>query len=144
MDAPSSEPVAVPAVRLHRSGTDQFGHRSARFAEVAVRSCERQEIEIFHPDDPLGGSHLAQRRTTFVHQLHQTLRGVVSDARCECGDQSRRVRGGSPHAVGVDVEDGHGHVYLRSVPYSWAAILQPEGWTAEKSGKLANPLVSGG
>lgn len=47
-------------------------------------------------------------------------------------------------AVGVDVEDGHGHVYLRSVPYSWAAILQPEGWTAEKSGKLANPLVSGG
>jgi uncharacterized membrane protein len=44
-------------------------------------------------------------------------------------------------AVAVDVPDGHGHVYVKDVANAWAAILQPPGWTAEKTEKL-RPLLS--
>ncbi len=43
-------------------------------------------------------------------------------------------------AVAVDVPDGHGHVYVRDVANAWAAILQPPGWTADKTEKL-RPLL---
>jgi uncharacterized membrane protein len=43
-------------------------------------------------------------------------------------------------AVAVDVPDGHGHVYVRDVANAWAAIMQPPGWTAEKTEKL-RPLL---
>jgi uncharacterized membrane protein len=44
-------------------------------------------------------------------------------------------------AVAVDVPDGHGHVYVRDVANAWAEILQPPGWTPEKTAKL-RPLLS--
>lgn len=44
-------------------------------------------------------------------------------------------------AVAVDVPDGHGHVYVKDVANAWAAILEPPGWTAEKTEKL-RPLLS--
>jgi uncharacterized membrane protein len=44
-------------------------------------------------------------------------------------------------AVAVDVPDGHGHVYVKDVANAWAAILQPPGWTPEKTEKL-RPLLS--
>ncbi len=44
-------------------------------------------------------------------------------------------------AVAVDVPDGHGHVYIKDVANAWAAILQPPGWTPEKTEKL-RPLLS--
>jgi uncharacterized membrane protein len=39
-------------------------------------------------------------------------------------------------AVAVDVPDGHGHRYVKDVANSWAAILQPPGWTPEKTERL--------
>lgn len=39
-------------------------------------------------------------------------------------------------AVAVDVPDGHGHRYVQSVVDGWAAVLQPPGWTAEKTARL--------
>jgi uncharacterized membrane protein len=45
-------------------------------------------------------------------------------------------------AVAVDVPDGHGHVYVRDVANAWAAILQPPGWTPEKTAKLRPILRS--
>jgi uncharacterized membrane protein len=44
-------------------------------------------------------------------------------------------------AVAVDVPDGHGHVYVRDVANAWASILQPPGWTPEKTEKL-RPLLT--
>ncbi|HVQ49502.1 MAG TPA: alpha/beta-hydrolase family protein [Mycobacterium sp.] len=44
-------------------------------------------------------------------------------------------------AVAVDVPDGHGHVYVKDVANAWADILQPPGWTPEKTEKL-RPLLS--
>jgi uncharacterized membrane protein len=44
-------------------------------------------------------------------------------------------------AVAVDVPDGHGHVYIKDVVNAWAAILQPPGWTPEKTEKL-RPLLT--
>lgn len=43
-------------------------------------------------------------------------------------------------AVAVDVPDGHGHVYVRDVANAWASIMQPPGWTPEKTDKL-RPLL---
>lgn len=39
-------------------------------------------------------------------------------------------------AVAVDVPDGHGHRYVKNVVNAWAAILQPPGWTPEKTERL--------
>jgi len=39
-------------------------------------------------------------------------------------------------AVAVDVPDGHGHHYVKDVVNAWAAVLQPAGWTPEKTEKL--------
>ncbi|KUH69894.1 hypothetical protein AU184_13815 [Mycolicibacterium novocastrense] len=44
-------------------------------------------------------------------------------------------------AVAVDVPDGHGHVYVKDAANAWAAILQPPGWTPEKTQRL-RPLLS--
>ncbi|MDT5095738.1 MAG: hypothetical protein QOH60_5101 [Mycobacterium sp.] len=39
-------------------------------------------------------------------------------------------------AVAVDVPDGHGHRYVRNVVDAWAAILNPPGWTPQKTKDL--------
>jgi uncharacterized membrane protein len=39
-------------------------------------------------------------------------------------------------AVAIDVPDGHGHRYVRDVVNAWAAVLQPPGWTPEKTERL--------
>jgi uncharacterized membrane protein len=44
-------------------------------------------------------------------------------------------------AVAVDVPDGHGHVYIKDVANAWARILEPPGWTPEKTEKL-RPLLT--
>lgn len=44
-------------------------------------------------------------------------------------------------AVSTGVPDGHGHFYLAAIPAAWAEILQPPGWTPEKTEKLI-PLLS--
>ncbi len=44
-------------------------------------------------------------------------------------------------AVAVDVPDGHGHVYIKDVANAWAQILQPPGWTPEKTERL-RPLLT--
>ncbi|MET0699270.1 MAG: alpha/beta-hydrolase family protein [Mycobacterium sp.] len=43
-------------------------------------------------------------------------------------------------AVAVDVPDGHGHRYVRDVVNGWAAVLQPPGWTPEKT-ELLRPML---
>lgn len=43
-------------------------------------------------------------------------------------------------AVAIDVPSGHGHHYTRDVADAWAAVLQPPGWTPEKTAKL-RPLL---
>jgi len=44
-------------------------------------------------------------------------------------------------AVSTSVPDGHGHTYLEGIPYSWAAILEPPGWTLEKTQQLIPHLT---
>ncbi len=39
-------------------------------------------------------------------------------------------------AVAVDVPDGHGHRYIKDVVNAWAAVMQPPGWTPEKTERL--------
>ncbi len=39
-------------------------------------------------------------------------------------------------AVAVDVPDGHGHHYVKDVVNAWAAVLQPPGWTPDKTERL--------
>jgi len=46
-------------------------------------------------------------------------------------------------AVAVDVPDGHGHRYIRDAANAWAAILQPPGWTPDKTQRLRPILADG-
>ena len=39
-------------------------------------------------------------------------------------------------AVAVDVPDGHGHHYVKDAVNAWAAVLQPPGWTPDKTERL--------
>ena len=39
-------------------------------------------------------------------------------------------------AVAVDVPDGHGHHYVKDVVNAWAGVLQPPGWTPDKTERL--------
>ena len=39
-------------------------------------------------------------------------------------------------AVAIDVPDGHGHRYVKDVVNGWATVLQPPGWTPEKTERL--------
>ncbi|MCH9723044.1 MAG: alpha/beta-hydrolase family protein [Actinomycetia bacterium] len=39
-------------------------------------------------------------------------------------------------AVAVDVPDGHGHRYVKDAVNAWAAVMQPPGWTPEKTERL--------
>ncbi|WP_420714118.1 alpha/beta hydrolase [Gordonia sp. SL306] len=39
-------------------------------------------------------------------------------------------------AVAVNVPDGHGHDYMSAIPYAWAAMLEPPGWTDVKTEAL--------
>jgi uncharacterized membrane protein len=43
-------------------------------------------------------------------------------------------------AVAVDVPSGHGHHYDLDVANGWAAVLQPPGWTPQKTARL-RPLL---
>jgi len=43
-------------------------------------------------------------------------------------------------AVATGVPQGHGHVYVADVANGWAAVLEPPGWTPEKTAKL-RPLL---
>jgi uncharacterized membrane protein len=43
-------------------------------------------------------------------------------------------------AVALDVPAGHGHVYVADLANGWAAVLQPQGWTPEKTDRL-RPLL---
>ena len=45
-------------------------------------------------------------------------------------------------AVAVDVPDGHGHRYVKDVANAWADVLQPPGWTPEKTDRLRTMLHS--
>ncbi|MGV9712008.1 alpha/beta hydrolase [Gordonia sp. NPDC003424] len=44
-------------------------------------------------------------------------------------------------AVSTSVPDGHGHDYLSAIPYAWAQILEPPGWTEEKTKALLPRLT---
>ncbi|HIW92256.1 MAG TPA: alpha/beta-hydrolase family protein [Candidatus Corynebacterium avicola] len=44
-------------------------------------------------------------------------------------------------AVSLDVPDGYGHNYVSGIPVAWAEILEPDGWTDEKTEELI-PLLS--
>jgi uncharacterized membrane protein len=43
-------------------------------------------------------------------------------------------------AVATGVPAGHGHVYVADVANGWAAVLEPPGWTPEKTAKLRSLL----
>lgn len=43
-------------------------------------------------------------------------------------------------AVAVDVPEGHGHRYVKDVVNGWAAVLQPPGWTPDRTERLRSTV----
>ncbi|NOK15730.1 alpha/beta hydrolase [Corallococcus carmarthensis] len=44
--------------------------------------------------------------------------------------------------LGMEVPAGHGHVYTAEHVDGWAALLRPEGWSADQTARLRNLLLS--
>jgi uncharacterized membrane protein len=43
-------------------------------------------------------------------------------------------------AIAASAPIGHGHYYIDTPVYAWAAVYAPEGWTNQKSDDLQNYL----
>jgi uncharacterized membrane protein len=46
-----------------------------------------------------------------------------------------------PFATGVPA--GHGHVYKREYVDAWARVLQPPGWTDDRTARLRQIIATG-
>ncbi|MGK2866479.1 MAG: alpha/beta hydrolase [Mycobacterium sp.] len=121
---------------------------NVRFSAVASKDLGR-------PDDPWG-----QPRVVYLQHASDPIAWWNPDLLFAKPDWLREPRGydvsprmewipvvtflqvSADMAVAVDVPDGHGHVYVRDVANAWAAILQPPGWTAEKTERLRPTLRS--
>ncbi|RYZ34080.1 MAG: hypothetical protein EOO72_13415, partial [Myxococcaceae bacterium] len=44
--------------------------------------------------------------------------------------------------LGMEVPAGHGHVYTAEHVDGWAALLRPEGWSADQTARLRNLLLA--
>lgn len=121
---------------------------NVRFSAVASKDLDR-------PDDPWG-----QPRVVYLQHASDPIAWWNPDLLFSKPDWLRERRGydvsprmewipvvtflqvSADMAVAVDVPDGHGHVYVRDVANAWAAILQPPGWTPEKTERLRPTLRS--
>ncbi|MGB5112525.1 MAG: alpha/beta-hydrolase family protein [Mycobacterium sp.] len=121
-----------------------------------VRFSAKAAQDLVRPDDPWG-----QPRAVYLQHASDPIAWWNPDLLFAKPDWLREPRGydvsprmewipvvtflqvSADMAVCVDVPDGHGHVYARDVANAWAAILQPPGWTPEKTDRLRPVLRSG-
>ncbi|MGK2904031.1 MAG: alpha/beta hydrolase [Mycobacterium sp.] len=121
-----------------------------------VRFSAKAAQDLGRPDDPWG-----QPRAVYLQHASDPIAWWNPDLLFAKPDWLREPRGydvsprmewipvvtflqvSADMAVSVDVPDGHGHVYVRDVANAWAAILQPPGWTPEKTDRLRPVLRSG-
>jgi len=121
---------------------------NVRFSAIAAKDLGR-------PDDPWG-----QPRVVYLQHASDPIAWWNPDLLFAKPDWLKEPRGydvsprmewipvvtflqvSADMAVAVDVPDGHGHVYVRDVANAWAAILQPPGWTPEKTERLRPTLRS--
>lgn len=120
-----------------------------------VRFSAKASQDLGRPDDPWG-----QPRVVYLQHASDPISWWNPDLLFAKPDWLKEPRGydvsprmewipvvtflqvSADMAVAVDVPDGHGHVYVRDVANAWAAILQPPGWTPEKTEKLRPILRS--
>ncbi len=95
-------------------------------------------VYLQHASDPIAwwNPDLLFARPDWLHEP----RGYDVSPRMEWIPVVTFLQVSADMAVAVDVPDGHGHVYVRDVANAWAAVLQPPGWTPEKTEKL-RPLL---
>jgi uncharacterized membrane protein len=95
-------------------------------------------VYLQHASDPIAwwNPDLLFARPDWLHEP----RGYDVSPRMEWIPVVTFLQVSADMAVAVDVPDGHGHVYVRNVADGWAAVLQPPGWTPEKTEKL-RPLL---
>jgi uncharacterized membrane protein len=95
-------------------------------------------VYLQHASDPIAwwNPDLLFARPDWLHEP----RGYDVSPRMEWIPVVTFLQVSADMAVAVDVPDGHGHVYVKNVADGWAAVLQPPGWTPEKTEKL-RPLL---
>jgi uncharacterized membrane protein len=100
---------------------------------------EPRVVYLQHASDPIAwwNVDLLFSRPDWLHEP----RGYDLSPRMEWIPIVTFLQVSADMAVAVDVPDGHGHVYVRDVANAWAAILQPPGWTPDKTEKL-RPLLT--
>jgi uncharacterized membrane protein len=91
-------------------------------------------VYLQHASDPIAwwNPELLFARPDWLHEP----RGYDVSPRMEWIPVVTFLQVSADMAVAVDVPDGHGHVYVRDVANAWADIMQPPGWTPEKTDRL--------
>ncbi len=121
---------------------------------AAVRFAARAE-DLAHPAQPWG-----HPRAVYLQHASDPIGRWTPDLLFSKPDWLREKRGSdvlpsvswvpivtflqvsADMAVSANVPDGHGHSYVKAAVDAWAAILEPPGWTAEKTARLRPMLNS--
>ena len=120
-------------VRFSAKASEDLGRPDAPWGQPRV-------VYLQHASDPISwwNPDLLFARPDWLHEP----RGYDVSPRMEWIPVVTFLQVSADMAVSVNVPDGHGHVYVRDVANAWAAILQPPGWTADKTEKLRPILRS--
>jgi uncharacterized membrane protein len=116
----------------------RFSARAANLARPGDPWSNPRIVYVQHPSDPIAwwNPDLLFRKPDWLREK----RGFDVLPSVEWIPFVTFLQVSADMAIAVDVPDGHGHRYVKDVANAWAAILQPPGWTPQKTDRL-RPLL---
>jgi uncharacterized membrane protein len=133
------DPGSPQWLPIYQQGTNiRFSARAANLARPEKPWGEPRIVYLQHPSDPIAwwNTALLFRKPDWLREK----RGYDVLPSVEWIPFVTFLQLSADMAVAVDVPDGHGHRYVKDVANAWESILQPPGWTTEKTDRLRQLL----
>nr|WP_231119880.1 alpha/beta-hydrolase family protein [Mycobacterium colombiense] len=135
----SRDPGSPEWLPIYQQGTHvRFSARAADLARPENPWGTPRIVYLQHPSDPIAwwNTALLFRKPDWLRQK----RGYDVLPSVEWIPFVTFLQLSADMAVAVEVPDGHGHRYVKDVANAWAAILQPPGWSTDKTDRLRQLL----
>jgi uncharacterized membrane protein len=129
------DPGSPEWLPIYQQGSNvRFSARAANLARPDDPWGKPRIVYVQHASDPIAwwNTALLFRKPDWLREK----RGYDVLPRVEWIPFVTFLQVSADMAVAVDVPDGHGHRYVKDIANAWAAILQPPGWTADKTDRL--------
>lgn len=133
------DPGSPEWLPIYQQGTNvRFSARAANLARPENPWGTPRIVYLQHPSDPIAwwNTALLFRKPDWLREK----RGYDVLPSVEWIPFVTFLQLSADMAVAVDVPDGHGHRYVKDVANAWEAILQPPGWTTDKTDRLRQLL----